>query len=79
MDDDVGRPTHDGSRRGRFADAVEMPAVDDVSRTAGPTPGRHVDQMDPAATLIFAITMLLTLDVLAVRLVGGPTHPVSRR
>jgi hypothetical protein len=35
--------------------------------------------MDPAATLIFAITVLLTLDVVAARLVGGSTHPVSHR
>jgi hypothetical protein len=35
--------------------------------------------MDPAATLVFAITVLLTLDVVAARLVSRSTDTVSRR
>jgi hypothetical protein len=56
-----------------------MRVVDDAGTTAGSSTGRHVDQMDPAATLVFAITVLLALDVVAARLVGRPTDTVSRR
>jgi len=35
--------------------------------------------MDPAATLIFAITVLLTLDVVAARLAGGARHGARHR
>jgi hypothetical protein len=47
-----------------------MTRVDDVTENRSPA-RRHVIEMDPAATLVFAITVLLTLDVVAARLAGS--------
>jgi len=62
-----------------LADADEMLVIDDPHRTTDPHQEGASTNMDPVATLVFAITVLLTLDVVAARLVGRPTDTVSRR
>jgi hypothetical protein len=62
-----------------MADAGETVRMDDVTETAAQSAPRQIDRMDPAATLVFAITVLLALDVVAARLAGGPGHGARPR
>jgi len=78
-DDDVGNQTHDGTRIGPLADAGKTARVDDVTETAGQSARRQINEMDPAATLVFAITVLITLDVVAARLAGSARHGARHR
>jgi len=62
-----------------MADAGEMARADDVTQTAAQPARRQNRTMDPAATLVFAITVLLALDVVAARLAGGQRHGARHR